>query len=483
MKRYASLIRKLVDATAEAESAGKDVADVLKSRCFNETSLIRQTLMNAVCDPRFKIDADVVGYWKDEARHALEQLAEVLENTNPLTEETAYYMLDKFLSAWLGMTFEETKRPKLSPNYFTSPLKKKDEKNVEEALDFLEGIGDMLNQPSNEDTAEKAFESAVKGSTEKNYSQTDEETDSDEDEDEAQEEQKQEQHDRRQPRNVGSGQTTNIQRLEEHFLQKIPQSLVDLARRIGRMGENGVQKAGKFMSAGKSDIAGITVGNDISAVLPSELAMLAEKRTQDIFLHNFTARRLQLFASASQSKSPDKHQDGPVIICVDTSSSMAGEPMRVAMVLAVAVAIIAWRRKRDVIVVKYSDSYDYIELGHSRLKLGELIQFFSQVNSGGNNENAMFRWLFKDIKPAYEEYDSADILCVSDFGWTLLTEETEQIIEEQKKQGMRFYGLNVNAGYPFADYLMDQQTIPPMEVCDSVWSYVNGECKEVKKTC
>ena len=70
MKRYSSLIRKLVDATAEAEVSGKDVATILKGRCFNETSIVRQTLMNAVCDPRFKIDADVVGYWKDEARNA-----------------------------------------------------------------------------------------------------------------------------------------------------------------------------------------------------------------------------------------------------------------------------------------------------------------------------------------------------------------------------------------------------------------------------
>ena len=138
MKRYTPLIRKLVEATAEAEAAGTDVADVLKNRCFNETCLIRQTLMNAVCDPRFKADADVVGYWKDEARNALEQLAEQLEKINPLTEETAYYMLDQFLNAWLRMTFDEIERPKLTNNFKIPP--KKEEKNIEEAIDFLDVI-------------------------------------------------------------------------------------------------------------------------------------------------------------------------------------------------------------------------------------------------------------------------------------------------------------------------------------------------------
>ena len=41
MKRYAALIRKLVDATAEADSYGADVAEILKQRCFNETSIVR----------------------------------------------------------------------------------------------------------------------------------------------------------------------------------------------------------------------------------------------------------------------------------------------------------------------------------------------------------------------------------------------------------------------------------------------------------
>ena len=474
MKRYSPLIRKLVEATAEAEAAGTDVADVLKNRCFNETCLIRQTLMNAVCDPRFKADADVVGYWKDEARNALEQLAEQLEKINPLTEETAYYMLDQFLNAWLRMTFDEIERPKLTNNFEIPP--KKEEKNIEEAIDFLDVIDEQFNLPhdnSNEevnvinqedDTLPKKKKMPEDSEGKKRLvSPTPERND----------------------KKSGIGRyplnSANIQKIGERFLQKIPPSLIELARLIGRMGENGMHKEGRFLTAGKSDIAGITIGNDISAILPSELVLLAEKRTQDIFYHNYAARRLQLFASASQSKNPDKHQDGPVIICIDTSSSMTGEPMLVAKALSVAVAIIAWRRKRDVIVVKYSDAYDYIELGHNSSKFGELTRFLSYATSGGNNENDMFKWLFEDVKPSHEDYDTADILCVSDFGWCPLTPETTKIINEQKEQGMRFYGLNVNAGSPFTNYIIDEQTMSPMDVCDSVWNYVNCECKEVKK--
>ena len=154
MKRYSSLIRKLVDATAEAEVSGTDVATILKGRCFNETSIVRQTLMNAVCDPRFKIDADVVGYWKDEARNALEQLADALEKTQPLTEDTAYYMLDDFLNAWLRMSFGEIKKlERKKTSYFEEP-KDNDEKNVSDALDYLNNLEDLLNPSYNEVTTD-----------------------------------------------------------------------------------------------------------------------------------------------------------------------------------------------------------------------------------------------------------------------------------------------------------------------------------------
>ena len=471
MKRYSSLIRKLVDATAEAEVSGKDVAKILKDRCFNETSIVRQTLMNAVCDPRFKIDADVVGYWKDEARYALEQLADALEKAMPLTEEDAYYRLDEFLNAWLRMNFGETRKPRSKISYIEEP-KRKEEKNVNEAIDYLDDLEEMLNPPDNDtlkigEKKEDKEDQAEQESEEYNG-----------------EEQQNENHQESIPRKsnrgmgVGKANSANIQRLEERFLQKIPQSLIELARRIGRLGENGFHKEGKFLSAGKSDIAGITVGSDISAVLPSELVLLSEKQTQDVFYHKYTSRRLQLFASASQSDNPKKHQDGPVIVCVDTSSSMNGEPVMVAKTLAIAIAIIAWRQKRDVIMVKYSDNYDYINLGHNRSRMGELLHFMSIVTSGGNNEDAMFAWLFKEVKPSFPDYKTADILCVSDFGWMPIMQETEKIINEEKAQGMRFYGLNIGAGNPLYGLMNDYMS--PMDVCDSVWTYENGECKEVK---
>lgn len=257
--------------------------------------------------------------------------------------------------------------------------------------------------------------------------------------------------------------------------------MIALARRIGRVGEHGYQQHGRFMRAGKSDIVGITVGNDVTAILPSELALLSERKTQDVFYHNFASRRLQLFASASQSNNGKEHKDGPVIMCVDTSSSMSGEPMKIAKVLAITIAIIAWRRKRDVFVVKYSDYYEYIELGHRRSQLSNLLKFMKIVESGGNNENDMFQGLFNDILPTIPTYKTADVLCVSDFGWIPLSSTTIQSINEQKQLGTRFYGLNIESEMSsIIKAETGYESYPPMDICDSVWTYEKGECKEIK---
>ena len=91
----------------------------------------------------------------------------------------------------------------------------------------------------------------------------------------------------------------------------------------------------------------------------------------------------------------------------------------------------------------------------------------------------MFEWLFNQVVNNLDEYDSADILCITDFGWTELTEKNKGLIEDHKKKGLRLYGLNVQAapGGNAEDY----HFYPSMDVCDSVWVYANGKCEEMKE--
>ena len=270
---------------------------------------------------------------------------------------------------------------------------------------------------------------------------------------------------------AGNSKEENLRR-ENRFLRSIPKDLLKLAKIIGRSGSVDFKPSGHFPTAAKSDITGITIGDNLSSLLPSETALLSCPATQPTFYHNYVEKRLQIFASASSGNAPVTHQDGPVIICLDTSGSMRGEKVEIACNLTMAITIIAQRRKRDVLVVKYSDWHFLLKVTKLSRQREDLEKFLSSYQGCGNAENELFRWLFKDILPNEKAFDTADILCITDFGWEPLNDYTIKLIESFKRKGMIFYGLNVLG---FEKWSFDSMTT----VCDSLWKWSSNHLEEM----
>lgn len=270
---------------------------------------------------------------------------------------------------------------------------------------------------------------------------------------------------------AGNSKEENLRR-ENRFLRSIPKDLLKLANLIGRSGSVDFKPSGHFPTAAKSDITGITIGDNLSSLLPSETALLSCPATQPTFYHNYVEKRLQIFASASSGNAPVTHQDGPVIICLDTSGSMRGEKVEIACNLTMAITIIAQRRKRDVLVVKYSDWHFLLKVTKLSRQREDLEKFLSSYQGCGNAENELFRWLFKDILPNEKAFDTADILCITDFGWEPLNDYTIKLIESFKRKGMIFYGLNVLG---FEKWSFDSMTT----VCDSLWKWSSNHLEEM----
>ena len=270
---------------------------------------------------------------------------------------------------------------------------------------------------------------------------------------------------------AGNSKEENLRR-ENRFLRSIPKDLLKLAKLIGRSGSVDFKLSGHFPTAAKSDITGITIGDNLSSLLPSETALLSCPATQPTFYHNYVEKRLQIFASASSGNAPVTHQDGPVIICLDTSGSMRGEKVEIACNLTMAITIIAQRRKRDVLVVKYSDWHFLLKVTKLSRQREDLEKFLSSYQGCGNAENELFRWLFKDILPNEKAFDTADILCITDFGWEPLNDYTIKLIESFKRKGMIFYGLNVLG---FEKWSFDSMTT----VFDSLWKWSSNHLEEM----
>ncbi|MGM9842668.1 MAG: hypothetical protein ACI30S_00435 [Muribaculaceae bacterium] len=239
---------------------------------------------------------------------------------------------------------------------------------------------------------------------------------------------------------------------EEHqtdidFLNSIDPSVVELARKIGRRGGESVASKGKFLNASRSDISGITMGNDLNSLLPIELAMLAERDAEKVFLQRFVQRRLQVFATASHSTDKGKLKSGSIYICIDTSSSMSGNPEMTAKKLAYAIAVFAQKERRPVCVINYSFSVSFFVLRNLAAQRRKFLSFLSVSYGGGNDEEALFDFVFSRL-PKMKEYaclsrifDGADFLIISDFWWGGLSDDVMNLIKGARDGGMRFYGL------------------------------------------
>ncbi len=454
------LIRSMTLAVAVAKSSGNEISQFLQDRAEVEDNSVRRGVLKVMADKRFLDTVSPVMMWQEDASNELETLADMLESERVagcLTDERMDRLIEEFFSLWLAL-MERRKRI-----YESSRKARKKARMVLEEKPSSRG-----NKP--EDNGGNENEEGRNEGMRPNISVLLDflEDNDDEDDDFT---------------GIGaSDPKLEQQRRENIYLRSIPESLKKLALLIGRAGEDVTETKGRFSVASKSDIEGITVGNNLSALLPSELVLLSEKATQDVFFMDFAEKRLQVFASASQASRPDDHNDGPVIICVDESSSMTGEPLQVAIQLAYAVTIIAKRRHREVLIVAYSDSHKMMRVDSLGKDRSKLLEFLSKVSMRGNNENAMFEWLFQDILPREKKFDTADILCVSDFGWVEIDSFVKGLIEEQKASGMKFYGLNVCGAFGGWNDLDDFGLLDPMDVCDSVWEYSDGKCREVKNS-
>lgn len=447
------LIRSMTLAAAVAKSSGSEISQFLPDRAEVEDNPVRRGVLKVMADKRFLDTVSPVMMWREDASNELEGFADRLESERAagyLTDERMDQLIEEFFSLWLAL-MERRKR------IYESARKARKKARMD-----LEGKPSTRgnNPKDNGDN-----DGGRNGGMESNSPELQHFLDDNDDDDFT---------------GIGAHDPKlEQQRRENIYLRSIPESLKKLALLIGRAGEDVTETRGRFSVASKSDIEGITVGNNLSALLPSELVLLSEKVTQDVFFMNFAEKRLQVFASASQASRPVDHKDGPVIVCVDESSSMSGEPLKIAIQLAYAVTIIAKRRHRDVLIVAYSGSHKMMRvdsLGKDRRKL---LEFLSNVSMGRNNENAMFEWLFQDILPMEKKFDTADILCVSDFGWVEIDGSVKSLIDEQKASGMKFYGLNVVGAFGGWSDLDDLGLLSPMDVCDSVWEYSDGKCREV----
>lgn len=214
----------------------------------------------------------------------------------------------------------------------------------------------------------------------------------------------------------------------------------------------------KMEHSSKSDIMGVSVGNDLNSLLPTELAQCADDDLEDVFVYKYITRKLQTFHYKSEIMQPARRleikpakQKGPMIVCLDTSGSMVGKPEKIAHSLLVKILEIADRQRRSCFLIAFSVSVHPIDVKKERARL---LEFFSKTSCGDTDATRMLQTTFRLLQ-SNKDYMNADVLWISDFKIPLAASELTNKMQEYQQVDTHFYGLQLgiaeNEWTPFFD--------------------------------
>lgn len=229
-----------------------------------------------------------------------------------------------------------------------------------------------------------------------------------------------------------------------------------IARRMGRQpDDNGTDSVSigyggnvAIAHSNRSDIIGITSGRNISDALPLEIAMCGDSDLEGIFMRKYVTNRLQVFNGRSEILSTSRRvhtvkarRKGPMIICLDTSSSMQGQPMRVAKALLLKLLLIAEREHRPCYLILFSVSIDTYDLVKDKIQVIENIE---RYHSGGTDSSRMMEETHR-ILTSESDYAFGDVLWVSDFQIPTPPHRLLAEMQEHQQAGTCFYGLQIGS--------------------------------------
>lgn len=202
----------------------------------------------------------------------------------------------------------------------------------------------------------------------------------------------------------------------------------------------------------KEEIVGIYLGKDIEHAIPQEIALLSDDETATLFDMKFVEGRLMCFEMEGLKANSHEVEEerlieveeeeklGPMIICVDTSSSMQGSPETIAKAVTLFIATRAVSQKRDCLLINFSTSIETLDLS-GKIGIVKAIEFLQRSFHGGTDSSPAFEYALEMMSK--EKYKQSDLLIISDFIMDSLSESLYEKISTAKKNKNRFYSLSI----------------------------------------
>ncbi len=191
------------------------------------------------------------------------------------------------------------------------------------------------------------------------------------------------------------------------------------------------------------EVANIKYGSDISHVLPSELALLADPALEDLFFHRYAEGQLMQYELLGN----EKQGQGPIILAVDTSGSMTeslGGVSKDVWAKAVMLALMAIARlqERDMVAFLFGGSAHELtrfDFPKGRAPHQTVITAVETFYNGGT---VFEPWMEAALQTVDEtHFKRADVIVATD-GLTSISAAARDAWQQRRaERGMRAYGI------------------------------------------
>lgn len=225
------------------------------------------------------------------------------------------------------------------------------------------------------------------------------------------------------------------------------------------------RRAARALRGGRSEVRGLRLSDDLDRLCASDLGLLAEPELELLFYVKYAEKRLSTYEMEGQDSLAWQRETrrltprsrarerGPVLLALDTSASMAGEPELVAKTLCLAVLRAALRERRPCWLVAWSGPGELREVELSRLPqaLPELVRFLTMSFRGGTDPEPAMRACLARLEEG--AWARADLLWVTDGVFTVPVRLLDALDRVRAVRPVRTHALVVGPGEipPFAD--------------------------------
>lgn len=222
----------------------------------------------------------------------------------------------------------------------------------------------------------------------------------------------------------------------------------DIKEFLNKIGRRNYENKKHFKKKSKlgTELFGISHGNNIKNLLPSEFSLLHNKVLKKYFYAKYSEKTLLNYSMRNNTYIKNKeNRKGPIILCVDNSSSMAGKGEILAKSISLFILKKAWKEKRKLYLINFASKKDMkeLELTEEEKGLSRTLNFFKKSFFGGTDYKRPIERSLELMKT--NNFSKAEILFISDGLGEVSQEFLNKIEYEKQKLNFKIYSILINA--------------------------------------